>query len=377
MKWYRSWAIVKKELWEFRRQKYILYSLLLPPIIFSVLLPSIYFIPLMSQVSHVDPSVVDQYESDPGLPTTNITVTKSEFESFLDNHSVNGVGFLDHALFDNVTAVGVRADDCIFESSYVRDYQANWSVLRDCTLMTGVIKNSLLINVTVRSSVVINCTGLNVSIWDSSIIRSEDLEVVSQNGGSMLDIISLLLDVYSFMIVLAPVITPTVIASYTFVGEKNNKSLEPLLATPASDSEILWGKILAILIPTILVTILSFVIFAIYTNIIFLQNLGYAPLPNDTWLFSMLILGPLICFLSITANIIVSSRMSDVRASQQVGSLVVLPVILIFIGGVSGAVSFGVPSMLLIGAILLAIDAGVFLLVKKSFQRENILVKWK
>jgi ABC-2 type transport system permease protein len=377
MKWYRSFAIVKKELWEFRRQKYILYSLLLPPLIFAIVLPSVTFLPIFSQLSNVDQSVVDQYKADPGLPVTNVTLGSSDLAGFLANHTANGTAFISSAYLDNVTILKVNADGCIFDMSYVRDYQINGSVVIGGTIMTGVIKNSLLVNVTVRSSVLINCTGLNVTIWDSSMIRSDQLEVVSEDGMRMLDLIALLLNTYSFMLVLAPVITPTVIASYTFVGEKNNRSLEPLLATPASDSEILWGKILAIFIPTILTTIMGFAIFAVVTNMLFLENLGYAPLPNDVWLFSMIVLAPLICFLSIVANIIISSRMSDVRASQQVGSLVVLPVMVIFIGSFSGAITFGAASILLIGAVMLAVDAVVYLLVKKSFQRENILIRWK
>jgi len=377
MKWYRSWAIVKKELWEFRRQKYILYSLLLPPLIFAIVLPSVTFLPLFSQVPNVDPGVADQYRHNPGFPLTNVSLGKADYGAFAANNSVNGVIFLSNVDADNVTTLGVIVEHCIFNSSYLREYQINGSVLRNCTIMTGVIKNSLLVNVTVRSSVLINCSGLNVTIWDSSVIRSDDLEIVSEDGLRILDLIVILLNTYSFMLVLAPVITPTVIASYTFVGEKNNKSLEPLLATPASDSELLWGKILAIFLPTILTTLMGFAIFAVVTNILFLQNLGYAPLPNEVWLFSMIVLAPLICFLSITANIIISSRMSDVRASQQVGSLVVLPVMLLFIGSFSGLITFGAGSIILIGGIMLVADVAVYMLAKKSFQRENILIKWK
>jgi len=377
VKWYRSWAIIKKELWEFRRQKYILYSLLLPPVIFAVVLPSVTFVPLFSEVPNVDPGIVDQYMNNPGLPATNVSLGKSDYSAFAVNNTVNGVIFLHNLEADGVTTLSVRADYCVFDSSYLRDYRINNSVLTDCWLMTGVIRNSLLVNVTVGSSVLINCSGLNVTITDSVVIRSDNLEVVSQDGVRILDMIGLLLNTYSFMLVLAPVITPTVIASYTFVGEKNNKSLEPLLATPASDSELLWGKILAIFIPTMLTTVLGFVIFGVITNVLFIQNLGYAPLPDAIWLFSLIILAPLVCFMSISTNIIVSSRMSDVRASQQVGSLVVLPVMLIFISSVSGLISFGAESIILIGMIMLAADAGIFLLAKKSFQRENILIKWK
>jgi ABC-2 type transport system permease protein len=83
------------------------------------------------------------------------------------------------------------------------------------------------------------------------------------------------------------------------------------------------------------------------------------------------------CFLSITANIIISSKMSDVRASQQVGSLVVLPILLLFIGQFTGIMSLGASPLVIVAIILIAMDIVIFMLAKKAFKRENILVNWK
>jgi hypothetical protein len=49
------------------------------------------------------------------------------------------------------------------------------------------------------------------------------------------------------------------------------------------------------------------------------------------WILAIFVMAPLIAMLSILANVIVSSRVSDVRSAQQIGSLVVLPIILFFI----------------------------------------------
>jgi hypothetical protein len=40
---------------------------------------------------------------------------------------------------------------------------------------------------------------------------------------------------------------------------------------------------------------------------------------------------PLICILSVEANGITSSRVNDIRATQQIGGLIVLPMILVMI----------------------------------------------
>ncbi len=58
--------------------------------------------------------------------------------------------------------------------------------------------------------------------------------------------------IYIF-VVLATVL-PSTIAAYSIVGEKVEKTLEPLLATPTTDGEILLGKSIASFIPPILST---------------------------------------------------------------------------------------------------------------------------
>src|SRR6185369_9700993 len=59
---------------------------------------------------------------------------------------------------------------------------------------------------------------------------------------------------FSSMFLLMPMILPSIIAAYSIVGEKTNHTLEPLLATPVKTWELLAGKMLASLIPSILLT---------------------------------------------------------------------------------------------------------------------------
>jgi len=57
-------------------------------------------------------------------------------------------------------------------------------------------------------------------------------------GGS----ISGLMDAFSVWFMIGAAVIPTAIASYSMAGEKVQKSLEPLLATPMTDGEMLLGK---------------------------------------------------------------------------------------------------------------------------------------
>jgi ABC-2 type transport system permease protein len=62
---------------------------------------------------------------------------------------------------------------------------------------------------------------------------------------------------FLFFFLIGTVFLSNSLASYSLVGEKVEKSLEPLLATPTSDDEILMGKTLAAFVPTIAATFLG------------------------------------------------------------------------------------------------------------------------
>ena len=84
--------------------------------------------------------------------------------------------------------------------------------------------------------------------------------------------------IYIF-VVLATVL-PSTIAAYSIVGEKVEKTLEPLLATPTTDGEILLGKSIASFIPPILSTWVGASIFMAATDyILYNGGLGYYYFP--------------------------------------------------------------------------------------------------
>jgi ABC-type Na+ efflux pump permease subunit len=177
-------------------------------------------------------------------------------------------------------------------------------------------------------------------------------------------------------LVLIPAILPSIIASYSIVGEKIEKSLEPLLATPTTDGELLLGKSLASFVPCMVVTYIAVVIYVPIIDVWSTNLIGYALIPNAYWAILTFAITPLGCIMSVLANVIVSSRVTDIRAAQQLGGLVVLPLILVvLLGSVFSAVSLWIALAMM--AALAAADVGLFYLSKAIFQREEILTKWK
>jgi len=175
--------------------------------------------------------------------------------------------------------------------------------------------------------------------------------------------------------VLIPAILPSIIASYSIVGEKIEKSLEPLLATPTTDGELLLGKSLASFVPCMAVTYLAAAIFVPIIDFWSYSTLGIILIPNLYWALMMFVITPFACIMSVAANIIVSSKVSDIRAAQQLGGIVVLP--LIFVVLLGSIVSTSLLLAIGVTAALAVADVALFYLSKATFRREEILTKWK
>jgi len=186
-----------------------------------------------------------------------------------------------------------------------------------------------------------------------------------------------LVNEFLLLFLLIPLAVPVTIASYSIVGEKSTRSLEPLLATPTSTTEIIIGKGLASVIPAIGATWLAFVIFLIGARFFVVSDRVYALFTNPMWYVAMFIVAPLMTVLSVNVAIIISSRVNDPRAAEQIGMLVMLPILLIFFGSIFGLFALTTSTMLLFGAATFLVDIGLMILGVKLFQRETILTRWK
>jgi hypothetical protein len=186
-----------------------------------------------------------------------------------------------------------------------------------------------------------------------------------------------LLDSFGLWYVIGAATLPVAIAAYSIVGEKIEKSLEPLLATPTSDGEILAGKALAAFLPTMFGVWGGSVLFMILSDRVSEGALGYLYYPNAEMAAILLALAPLSALLSIEATILISSRANDVRTVQQLGGILFLPFMLLYIAGEVGAIDLNATNILYISGIFALLDLALFWVSRKAFQREEILTRWK
>lgn len=178
-----------------------------------------------------------------------------------------------------------------------------------------------------------------------------------------------------FMII--PLAIPVTISAYSIVGEKTTHSLEPILATPITTAELLIGKSLGALIPAVVATYGAFLIYAAGAFFMIHNRATFAAMLDARWLIAVFIVGPLMAFLAIMVSVIVSSRVNDPRAAEQLSMVVIVPVLAIFFGQMSGLFIINRQLILLIAVILVGLDIIIADLTVRLFQREVILTRWK
>lgn len=182
---------------------------------------------------------------------------------------------------------------------------------------------------------------------------------------------------FSIMFMLLPVFIPSVIASYAIVGEKRERTLEPLLATPVRTWELLVGKSLAALVPTLVVSLACAALFAVGMWLIAISPRVAAAVITPGWVLFLLLDAPLLALLGIGLIVLVSSRVNDPRSAQQISAVLVVPIVALVLGNISGALVLS-PALAGLGSVALAALAVIaFRSAARLFEREAILIRWK
>jgi ABC-2 type transport system permease protein len=181
---------------------------------------------------------------------------------------------------------------------------------------------------------------------------------------------------FSVLFLLTPLLVPSIIASYSIVGEKTGRTLEPLLAAPVRTWELLLGKSLAALIPSVVVTWVGAAIFYAGAAMVALSPRVLAAVISPGWALAVLLCTPPLALIMIAACVAISARVNDPRTAQQISAVGVVPLLALFFGQLAGVVVLS-PAFALGMALVLALLAalGVWAAVG-LFQRETILTKW-
>lgn len=131
---------------------------------------------------------------------------------------------------------------------------------------------------------------------------------------------------------LLPTVGAGTAAAFSIVGEKTQRTLEPILATPISDRQLLLGKMIGAVVPPIVASWVTALVATIGVDVIGWRRFGETLLPDRFWLAGVLVLGPLLGASATLLTMRLSARMTDPQAANQVTALIIMPVFLLVLG---------------------------------------------
>jgi ABC-type Na+ efflux pump permease subunit len=175
------------------------------------------------------------------------------------------------------------------------------------------------------------------------------------------------------LFLLIPIMASSIIAASSFVGEKERKTMESLLYTPMSIKQLFTAKVIGTAIPAYIISLMCFVVFGIIVNIGGWFYFGRLIFPNLKWIILVLWVTPAVTILAIAIMVIVSAKAETFQDAQQMSGFIVVPVILLFVGQVSGLFMLNTLILLAAGAVLYVADYILIKVASGKFMPEKLV----
>jgi ABC-type Na+ efflux pump permease subunit len=150
--------------------------------------------------------------------------------------------------------------------------------------------------------------------------------------------------------IIIPILLSGVIAVNSVAGEKERRTLETLMYTPLSNREFILGKLLSSFLPSMSVSILSFLVYYAVANGAWFALRGSFVLDAVSWVPALFIL-----------------------EAQQSSALVVLPCVVFVAAQLGGLVVISPLAVAAAGVLVLALDYVLIMRVAPRFHRERLI----
>lgn len=178
------------------------------------------------------------------------------------------------------------------------------------------------------------------------------------------------------LFLMMPTFIPVLMSAHAIAGEKEKRTLEPLLSAPITAMEIVIGKSIASLIPALGLCVLAFALLCFGIDWLTWPVMHELLLPNSMWMFGLLVISPLLAFFGNGVAVLISARVGDSRLAQQLAGLFVLPLVGLAGAQFAGWLRSGIASYAVLGVIVLIFDVAVLWAVPRFFDRERLLSRW-
>lgn len=169
-----------------------------------------------------------------------------------------------------------------------------------------------------------------------------------------------------------PALVPSFVAAFAVVGERQQGTLEPVLTTPIRRDELLLGKALAVLVPSLAVSYFVFAVFLACTELFASAAVASAIIRGPDVL-AQVIFTPLIIAWSIWIAIGISTRSSEVRVAQQLSTLASLPTVIVAALIAFNVIHASLGLAVALGAVLVILDRLGWRVTSALFDRERLI----
>lgn len=186
-----------------------------------------------------------------------------------------------------------------------------------------------------------------------------------------------LMVVYQFapLFLIVPLMISSVIGADSFAGERERKTLEGLIYTPITDIELYLGKMLSAWLPAVAVALVGGAAYTAVVNAAGSGVMGGIFFPNLMWLVLLLWVAPAVAGLGLAAMVLVSARVKTFQEAYQLGSMVVLPVVVLFISQFAGVLYFSLPVVFILGFVVWVLDIALLTYGARTFERGELMAR--
>jgi uncharacterized membrane protein SpoIIM required for sporulation/ABC-type transport system involved in multi-copper enzyme maturation permease subunit len=123
-----------------------------------------------------------------------------------------------------------------------------------------------------------------------------------------------------------PISVSLVIALESFVGEKERRSIEPLLSSPLSDVQLYLGKLMAVMFPPLIASYLAISVYLVGVY----RQIGWVP--DTILLIQVIALATVQSLVMVSGAVVISSQTTSVRAANLLASFIIVPMALLLVG---------------------------------------------
>lgn len=175
------------------------------------------------------------------------------------------------------------------------------------------------------------------------------------------------------MFLIIPLMFATTIASESFAGEKERKTLEALLYSPATDAELLLGKVMAGFVPAVAISWLSFAGYILVLNVAGWPTFGRIWFPLAHWWPMIFWMTPALALLGVAVTVLISKKVNTFMGAYQTSTSTVVLLLGLIAGQALGVFSLSVGLGMLLGLVIFIADAILMWAAAKAFNRKTLL----